>query len=119
MDAAYVAPRVQPENAGYIKYVRTTGFYPLYDGENDQVDAIGPIRAVRFQRVIPRYRLSASETNDTGLGPAFYESPVYVSSNTPDVRHATPGHATSSPGPRQRPVVPRERGTGTMVDLYA
>jgi len=48
-------------------------FYPLYDGANDQVDAVLPIRPVLFQKVLPRYRLSTSETRDQGVGPLFTE----------------------------------------------
>lgn len=60
-----------------------TGFYPLYDGDEDQVDRIARISSVAFQRVIPRYRLSSSATRDTGLGPAFYDVPVYRSGGRP------------------------------------
>lgn len=52
-----------------------TNFYPRYGGANDQVDRVLPIQPVRFQPIIPRYRLSTSETRDTGLGPAFIVDP--------------------------------------------
>lgn len=52
-----------------------TNFYPTYDGANDQVDRVTAVRRTRFQRVIPRYRLSTSETRDEGLGPSFIDMP--------------------------------------------
>jgi hypothetical protein len=52
-------------------YLLPTNFYPAYDGANDQVDRITPVARIRFQRVLPRYRLSTSETRDLGLGPAL------------------------------------------------
>ena len=66
--------------------VPMTGFYPLYDGDEDQVDRVAPISSIAFQRVIPRYRLSSSATRDTGLGPAFYDIPVYRSGPAPTPR---------------------------------
>jgi hypothetical protein len=53
------------------RYLLPTNFYPAYDNANDQVDRITPVARVRFQRVLPRYRLSTSETRDLGLGPAM------------------------------------------------
>lgn len=52
-----------------------TNFYPRYNAANDQVDPIIRVQPVAFQRVIPRYDLSTSETRDTGLGPAFIANP--------------------------------------------
>jgi hypothetical protein len=51
--------------------VRLTNFYPRYGEDNDQVDRITGIYPVSFQRIVPRYRLSTSETRDLGTGPAF------------------------------------------------
>ena len=52
-------------------YVYKTNFYPRYGAANDQVDRILAIHPIYFQRVIPRYRLSTSETRDLGVGPVF------------------------------------------------
>ena len=52
---------------------RMTNFYPLYDGDNDQVDSVSAVKGAAFQTVVPRYRLSTSETRDQGTGPAFEE----------------------------------------------
>ncbi|MFW5826842.1 MAG: hypothetical protein ACOCU4_02055 [Alkalispirochaeta sp.] len=72
----YIAARAA-RGTSRFDTVPMTGFYPLYDGDEDQVDRIAPISRIAFQRVIPRYRLSSSATRDTGLGPAFYDVPVY------------------------------------------
>jgi len=42
---------------------------------NDQVDPVLKVQPVQFQRVLPRYRLSTSETRDLGVGPMFTEVP--------------------------------------------
>ncbi len=76
------AARVAPRESRFDT-VPMTGFYPLYDGDEDQVDRIARISSVAFQRVIPRYRLSSSATRDSGLGPAFYDVPVYRSGGRP------------------------------------
>jgi hypothetical protein len=53
------------------RYVLQTNFYPRYGAANDQVDAVLEVHPIYFQRVIPRYRISTSETRDLGVGPAF------------------------------------------------
>jgi hypothetical protein len=50
-----------------------TNFYPLYGDANDQVDRVTAVNRTLFQRVIPRYELSTSDTRDSGLGPEFIE----------------------------------------------
>jgi hypothetical protein len=50
---------------------RFTNFYPRYNGANDQVDPVLPVQPLSFQRIIPKYRLSTSETRDQGTGPMF------------------------------------------------
>lgn len=137
-DAAFVAGRatLPARSAGSIRFIRQTGFYPLYDGENDQVDPVGPVRRARFQRIVPRYRLSASETNDTGLGPPFYELPVYsppgrghaaqqpasaagptAATRAAASRELQPSPQVHSPGDAAQP--PLEPWRGTSVDFYA
>ena len=54
-----------------ITYVPLTNFYPRYGAANDQVDRILEVHPIYFQRIIPRYRLSTSETRDLGVGPMF------------------------------------------------
>lgn len=74
--AALAARRLPPAASRPV----LTNFYPLYDGANDQVDPVTAVRRVFFQQVIPRYRLSTSETRDQGLGPDFIYAPVRDSS---------------------------------------
>jgi hypothetical protein len=93
-----------------------TNFYPAYDGANDQVDPVLPVRKTIFQRVIPRYRLSTSETRDEGLGPAFVES-AYL--RAPAGRESSAsGSSGKSVSPKPQPA-PLKPGTGSLVDIYA
>ena len=60
----------------------TTNFYPTYvDGGKDRVTPVVASQRSDFQTVIPRYRLSMSETRNDGTGPNFleieYEVPVF------------------------------------------
>ena len=57
--------------AARSSYWPVTNFYPQYDGANDQVDRVTAVRAIRFQPILPRYKLSTSETRDEGVGPMF------------------------------------------------
>ena len=56
----------------------STNFFPSYGEENagDRVEAIGPVQPVIFQRVIPRYDLSTSETREAGVGPMMDGDPL-------------------------------------------
>ena len=135
IDEAFAAGRTLPRSGatGSIRFVLQTGFYPLYDGDNDQVDPVGPVRRARFQRIIPRYRLSASETNDTGLGPPFYAVPVYSPAKREEGSRQLDevGSAPGARGNRLTRSVPGNSGTaaapmpapepwrGTQIDLYA
>lgn len=56
-------------------YRGRTNFYPLYDSDDDRVEAIQPISGVLFQRVLPHYEISSTETRDSGLGPVFDAEP--------------------------------------------
>ncbi len=102
-----------------------TGFYPLYNGANDQVDPVSSIARSAFQRVIPRYRLSSSETRDTGLGPAFYDVPVYrsISASRPDrqagaeLERASADTIHGSATTMRKP--PVHDWQGRHVDIYA
>ena len=104
--------------------IRLTNFYPRYDSNNDQVDAILRIQPVSFQRIIPRYRLSTSETRDVGSGPMFdeipgspfVESPVRKNPTSTDIREQ--GRPTINRAERRaRP--PLKEGTGRQVDILA
>ncbi|NBC30648.1 MAG: hypothetical protein GVY29_11750 [Spirochaetes bacterium] len=70
---------------------RLTNFYPLYDGANDQVDRVLPVRRAIFQRILPRYELSTSETRDEGVGPNFIETADWEPPGAP-----SPGAARGS-----------------------
>ena len=85
-------PAYGPRALGAETWVRTTNFYPRYGGANDQVDPISAVHPVYFQRVIPRYRLSTSETRDLGVGPVFdaavltrYRHSIVVRGPVPDL----------------------------------
>lgn len=102
--------------------VPMSGFYPLYDGANDQVDPVAPVARAAFQQIIPRYELSSSETRDTGLGPAFYEVPVWgpraTERNDGDLPARQTRQAVAAAAARRSPA-PLHHWQGTMVDLYA
>ena len=83
---------------------RLTNFYPRYNGANDQVDRITGIYPVSFQRIVPRYRLSTSETRDLGTGPAF------------DTVPSGPHYFRRSARVRRNPLPPWQ---GRRIDLLA
>ncbi|MBF0279396.1 MAG: hypothetical protein HQM13_16485 [SAR324 cluster bacterium] len=63
---------------GYVEHWnsrRVTTFYPQYGEGRDVVEAIRPVQITKFQQVIPRYNLSATDTRDDGVGPMFEEVP--------------------------------------------
>jgi hypothetical protein len=41
----------------------------------DYVSYVSPVERVAFQKVLPRYMLSTSQTRDTGLGPLLERIP--------------------------------------------
>ena len=112
-------------------YARFTNFYPLYGAANDQVDPVLRVQPVLFQRVIPRYRLSTSETRDQGLGPMFADIPENPVAPGPAARRrvaaasvanadrgaADFGAADFGAGPAAGPAP--EPWLGRRVDLYA
>jgi hypothetical protein len=59
----------------HIRYIHKprllwpTRFYPKYTSGLDYVSYVSPVERVAFQKVLPRYMLSTSQTRDTGLGP--------------------------------------------------
>ena len=128
--AALAARRLPP--AAYRPVL--TNFYPLYDGANDQVDPVTSVRRVFFQRVIPRYRLSTSETRDEGLGPDFVYAPTRNATRRPrppEAVAASEGGSASSDSragraPRSslyrldlEPPKPPEPWLGRRANLYA
>ena len=60
-----------PRKPMVTPYILKTNFYPRYGSANDQVDPVSEIHPIYFQRVVPRYRISTSETRDLGVGPMF------------------------------------------------
>ena len=104
--------------------IRLTNFYPRYDGNNDQVDAILRIQPASFQRIIPRYRLSTSETRDVGSGPMFdevpgrpfVETPVRVNPTSTELRQQRQPTLNKD---RRRALPPLEEGKGRYVDILA
>ena len=63
-----------------LKWIQ--GFYsrtyshPLDGGNQGKIGSIAPIHRVRFQSIVPRYRLSISDATDTLIGLIFSESTV-------------------------------------------
>lgn len=113
--------------AAYVPPV-LTNFYPTYGDANDQVDRVTPVRRAIFQRVIPRYRLSTSETRDQGLGPAFIDAPYLLEEPGRGPATAAAGGSGRTmpeagggyPPPMGTPApAPLSPGTGTLVDLFA
>jgi hypothetical protein len=100
-EAALKARKHPPVSAG----IRLTNFYPRYGEANDQVDRITGIYPVSFQRIVPRYRLSTSETRDLGTGPAFDVVPSGISYSRPAAQET------------RRPLLPHWKGRN--VDLLA
>ena len=80
----------------------TTTFHPQYGDGRDTVVPILPTRPIQFQTVIPRYRLSASETRDQGVGPFFeevaYQPPI---SRNRVARAVSKADTPSKPSPRK------------------
>lgn len=125
---AYVGAR----RMATVHAARLTNFYPLYDGANDQVDRVLPVRRTIFQRVFPRYELSTSETRDQGVGPTFIEIPDW---ETPLGAFAGPRRGDSAsrqPAPAELalretaalretrvagPRAPLEAGLGRRIDM--
>ena len=85
---------------------RISNFYPLYGSDNDQVDRVSAVKPPTFQKIIPRYRLSTSETRDQGTGPVFEE----ISSTAfPLTRRSAPFRNQSNP--------PLRYWQGNRIDL--
>ena len=57
--------------------LRPTVFYPRYTSGYDYVSCVAPVERVTFQKVLPRYRLSARQARDSGLGPFFEKIPYH------------------------------------------
>lgn len=117
-------PRVQSAAASYRSPLRYTNFYPLYDGANDQVDPVLRVQPVQFQRVLPRYRLSTSETRDLGVGPMFTEVPSVSSPRTRETESFGRDRSgveapVASTGRLQGGSAQLEAWKGTRVDLFA
>lgn len=71
-------PVYGPRQAVMTTHILKTNFYPRYGAANDQVDPVLAVHPIYFQRVIPRYRLSTSETRDLGVGPMFDASVTVI-----------------------------------------
>lgn len=89
----------------------TTTFYPQYGEGRDKVTAVSAVRPTRFQQVIPRYNLSATETRDQGVGPVFEE----VAYNHP----MEPKHPTKIKKSPQRPAPKKKKVRKIRYDFSA
>ena len=59
-----------PARTTYVfkpRFVWPTRFYPQYTSGLDYVSYVSPVERVAFQKVLPRYMLSTSQSRDTGL----------------------------------------------------
>jgi len=122
-------PPLEPRRTATVPAsARLTNFYPLYGAANDQVDRVLRVQPVQFQRVIPRYWLSTSETRDQGLGPMFAGIPETPA--LPPTRPAVAGGATDSwaegrrdaaatAGTARSLLAVREPWLGARVDTFA
>ena len=101
-------------------YWPLTNFYPQYDGANDQVDRVTAVRAVRFQRILPRYQLSTSETRDEGVGPTF-DGAILVrgAGSRTEVSAGAGAPAAGTPAVRGQPARGLPPWMGTRVDTRA
>ena len=62
----------------------TTNFYPTYvDGNKDKVTPPAATFTTQFQKIIPRYNLSMTETRNEGTGPTFLETEYQPTSLRP------------------------------------
>jgi hypothetical protein len=117
-------PQVQSRATPYSNSLRYTNFYPLYNGANDQVDPVLRVQPVQFQRVLPRYRLSTSETRDLGVGPMFTEVPSISLRRNQDIEISGEDRSVSATGAaaagqlRGR-AAELEPWKGSQVDLFA
>jgi hypothetical protein len=75
------------------RYFWPTRFYPQYTSGLDYVSYVSPVERVAFQKVLPRYMLSTSQTRDTGLGPSMER--IAYSSSVEEVE--------ADAAPKQRP----------------
>jgi len=124
MEEVAAQPQVQNRTTPYRNSLRYTNFYPLYDGANDQVDPVLRVQPVLFQRVIPRYRLSTSETRDLGVGPMFTEVPSVSLSRNQQAEISEAGRVDSGTGAVPTGQIPGraaelEPWKGSRVDLFA
>ena len=124
MEETGAQPQVQRRTTFDRNPLRYTNFYPLYNGANDQVDPVLRVQPVQFQRVLPRYRLSTSETRDQGVGPMFTEVPAMRMrrEEQPGItRQAGAGSRTSAPtaGRPRAGAAGLEPWKGSRIDLYA
>ena len=97
---------------------RTTNFYPIGDG-NDRIDRVSAIRSVRFQEVIPRYRLSTNLTRDEGTGPLMMGALAALApprEEAADRALAAPRSGLAAGASRRAPL---PDGAGTRIDLLA
>ena len=74
----------------------TTNFYPTYvEGNLDKVTPTSATFKTDFQKVIPRYDLSMTQTRDKGTGPTFLETSYQKPKNnsTRRINFGSPGEA--------------------------
>ena len=68
-------PKKNKKKHNWKRLEGTTNFYPTYvDNNRDKVTPASPTFRTDFQKVIPRYDLSMTETRDKGTGPTFLET---------------------------------------------
>jgi hypothetical protein len=96
-------PETQVRYVYKPRVVWPTRFYPQYTGGLDYVSYVSPVERVAFQKVLPRYMLSTSQTRDTGLGPLFERIPY--SSRPEEVEVET--EFRKPPGETYRPLYRR------------
>lgn len=68
-------PDIRTRQIYHFYVLRPTVFYPRYTSGYDYVSYVAPVERVEFQKILPRYWLSSSQTRDSGLGPFFERIP--------------------------------------------
>ena len=95
----------------------TTNFYPKYlDGNLDQVTPTAATYSTEFQKIIPRYNLSMSETRNYGTGPTFLETEYQPPAENQDPEKKSVESPQKPPGPMIKP--PRNKKKKIRTDFW-
>ena len=95
----------------------STNFYPTYvDGNKDRVTPTESIFKTQFQKVIPRYNLSMTETRNEGTGPTFLETEYNPTSLRSKTVKKSKGHVSYKSEPIFK--LPRHKKKKIRTDFW-